>query len=183
MPLHQGASPATGSTSPAGLSAAITHGGPRRSSCRCSAGSRAEADLPGDIVRAHLGRREILEGELLADAQWRWRLDEVELQEVGRWLNDRAEHSHQPFRRRGWAVERFRRMKTVQKFAPQRWKPDRRARRRGGRHRVALSIRCRRQSMLRSQRGGGGIGISRFKAETSVRRPAPTTIHSVANAT
>ena len=38
-------------------------------------------------------------------------------QEVGRGLNNRAENSHQPFRRRERAMERFRRMKTLQKFA------------------------------------------------------------------
>ena len=38
-------------------------------------------------------------------------------QEVGRWLNNRAENSHRPFRRRERATERFRRMKTLQKFA------------------------------------------------------------------
>ena len=38
-------------------------------------------------------------------------------QEVGRWLNHRAENSRQPFRRRERAMERFRRMKTLQKFA------------------------------------------------------------------
>ena len=40
-----------------------------------------------------------------------------ERQEVGRWLNNRAENSHQPFRRRERAMERFRRMKTLQKFS------------------------------------------------------------------
>ena len=38
-------------------------------------------------------------------------------QKVGRWLNTGAENSHQPFRRRERAMERFRRMKTLQKFA------------------------------------------------------------------
>ena len=38
-------------------------------------------------------------------------------QEVGRWLNNRAENSHQPFRRRERAMLPFRRMKTLQKFA------------------------------------------------------------------
>ena len=38
-------------------------------------------------------------------------------QEVGRWINNRAENSHQPFRRRERAMERFRRMKTLEKFA------------------------------------------------------------------
>ena len=35
----------------------------------------------------------------------------------GRWLNNRAENSHQPFRRREGAMARFRDMKTLQKFA------------------------------------------------------------------
>src|SRR5471032_1468445 len=34
----------------------------------------------------------------------------------GRWLNNRAENSHQPFRRRERAMHRFRRMGTLQKF-------------------------------------------------------------------
>ena len=38
-------------------------------------------------------------------------------QETGRWLNNRVENSHQPFRRRERAIERFRRMKALQKFA------------------------------------------------------------------
>ena len=37
-------------------------------------------------------------------------------QQIGRWLNNRAENSHQPFRRRERAMARFRRMKTLQKF-------------------------------------------------------------------
>jgi putative transposase len=41
----------------------------------------------------------------------------AEKQEVGRWINNRAENSHQPFRRRERAMLRFRRMKTLQKFA------------------------------------------------------------------
>jgi putative transposase len=38
-------------------------------------------------------------------------------QETGRWQNNRAENSHQPFRRRERAMLRFRRMRTLQKFA------------------------------------------------------------------
>ena len=41
----------------------------------------------------------------------------AEDQEVRRWLNNRVENSHQPFRRRERAMLRFRRMKTLQKFA------------------------------------------------------------------
>ena len=38
-------------------------------------------------------------------------------QETGRWANNRAENSHLPFRRRERAMLRFRRMRTLQKFA------------------------------------------------------------------
>ena len=38
-------------------------------------------------------------------------------QACDRWLNNRAENSHQPFRRREGAMLRFRNMKTLQKFA------------------------------------------------------------------
>jgi putative transposase len=38
-------------------------------------------------------------------------------QEVGRWLNNRAENSHLPFRRRERAMLRFRRMRSLQLFA------------------------------------------------------------------
>ncbi len=41
----------------------------------------------------------------------------VERQECGRWLNNRAENSHQPFRRREAAMAKFRGVKTLQKFA------------------------------------------------------------------
>ena len=41
----------------------------------------------------------------------------VDRQETGRHLNNRAENSHLPFRRRERAMSRFRRMKTLQKFA------------------------------------------------------------------
>jgi len=38
-------------------------------------------------------------------------------QETGRWANNRAENSHQPFRRRERAMLRFRRRRTLQMFA------------------------------------------------------------------
>jgi putative transposase len=38
-------------------------------------------------------------------------------QECGRWLNNRAENSHQPFRRREGAMSKFRDVKTLQKLA------------------------------------------------------------------
>ncbi|QIE56599.1 IS6 family transposase [Pikeienuella piscinae] len=39
------------------------------------------------------------------------------MQLTGRWLNNRIENSHQPFRRRERAMLRFRRMRTLQTFA------------------------------------------------------------------
>ena len=41
----------------------------------------------------------------------------LERQECGHWLNNRAENSHQTFRRRECAMARFRDVKTLQKFA------------------------------------------------------------------
>ena len=41
----------------------------------------------------------------------------VQRRECGRWLNNRAENSHQPFRRREGAMAKFRDIKTLQKFA------------------------------------------------------------------
>ena len=41
----------------------------------------------------------------------------LERQVCGRWFNNRAENSHQPFRRRESAMARFRDIKTLQKFA------------------------------------------------------------------
>jgi putative transposase len=41
----------------------------------------------------------------------------LERQEYGRWRNNRAENSHQPFRRREGPMATFRDIKTLQKFA------------------------------------------------------------------
>ena len=41
----------------------------------------------------------------------------AERQETGRWLNNRVENSHQPFRRRERAMAKFRSTKSLQKFA------------------------------------------------------------------
>jgi putative transposase len=44
-------------------------------------------------------------------------LNAIDKREVGRWLNNRVENSHQPFRRRERAMLRFRKMRSLQKFA------------------------------------------------------------------
>ncbi len=41
----------------------------------------------------------------------------LEKQRTGRWLNNRVENSHLPFRRRERAMQRFRRMRRLQIFA------------------------------------------------------------------
>ena len=43
-------------------------------------------------------------------------LGNFDRRDMGRWLNNRAENSHLPFRRRERAMLRFRQMKTLQKF-------------------------------------------------------------------
>ncbi|WP_209504914.1 MULTISPECIES: IS6 family transposase [unclassified Ruegeria] len=45
------------------------------------------------------------------------KLGSTEKQRTGRWLNNRVENSHLPFRRRERAMQRFRRMQSLQKFA------------------------------------------------------------------
>ena len=44
-------------------------------------------------------------------------LGAIDKRSIGRWLNNRAENSRQPFRRRERAMLRFRRMGSLQKFA------------------------------------------------------------------
>lgn len=45
------------------------------------------------------------------------RIGNGDKQETGYWLNNRAENSHLPFRRRERAMQRFRSMRGLQKFA------------------------------------------------------------------
>ena len=44
-------------------------------------------------------------------------LGNAEKKEKGLWANNREENTHLPFRRREWAMLRFRQMKSLQKFA------------------------------------------------------------------
>jgi putative transposase len=44
-------------------------------------------------------------------------IGKVDRQETGRWLNNRAENSHQPFHRRERAMAKFRSIKTLQKIS------------------------------------------------------------------
>jgi putative transposase len=45
------------------------------------------------------------------------RVGAADRRETGRWLNNRAENSHLPVRRRERAMQRFRRMRSLQIFA------------------------------------------------------------------
>lgn len=67
--------------------------------------------LNGEMV--YLWRAVDREGEILESFLTKTR----DKQEVGRWANNRVENSHLSFRRRERAMLRFRRMKTLQKFA------------------------------------------------------------------
>ena len=69
------------------------------------------------ILKRHGRPRAIVTDGLRSyDAAMR-EIGNVDRQETGRWLNNRAENSHLPFRRRERATIRFRRMKTLQKFS------------------------------------------------------------------
>ncbi|WP_108839350.1 IS6 family transposase [Tateyamaria sp. Alg231-49] len=68
-------------------------------------------------MRKH-GRPEVIVTDLLRS--YGAALKEIgaaDRQETGRWLNNRAENSHLPFRRRERAMFRFRRMRSLQKFS------------------------------------------------------------------
>ena len=59
---------------------------------------------------------------LVTDKLWSYgaamkEIGNAQRQETGRWLNNRAENSHLPFRRRERAMQRFRSMRSLQKFA------------------------------------------------------------------
>jgi transposase-like protein len=78
----------------------------------------------GHIFAAEIRRKRVL--KLCAYSNWQWHLDVVfvkidgetnaDRKETGRWLNNRAENSHLPFRRRERAMQRFRRIRSLQKF-------------------------------------------------------------------
>ena len=96
----------------------------------------------GPIFAAEIRKRRVHHRSY---SQWRWHLDEVfvrinseihylwravdhegevlgnferqERRECRRWLNNRAENSHQPFRRWEKAMAKFRDVKTLQKFS------------------------------------------------------------------
>ncbi len=69
------------------------------------------------IMKKYGRPRKILTDGLRAYSAAMKEVGNADRQEVGRGLNNRAENSHQPFRRRECAMQRFRSMKTLQKFS------------------------------------------------------------------
>jgi hypothetical protein len=69
------------------------------------------------IMKKYGGPRKIVTDGLRAYSAAMKEIGNADRQEVGRGLNNRAENSHQPFRRRERAMQRFRSMKTLQKFS------------------------------------------------------------------
>jgi putative transposase len=69
------------------------------------------------IMKKYGRPREIVTDGLRAHSAAMREVGNADRQEVGRRRNNRAENSHQPFRRRERAMQRFRSMKTLQKFS------------------------------------------------------------------
>jgi putative transposase len=68
-------------------------------------------------MRKHGGPEEIVTDRLRSCGAALRELGSDSRQRTGRWENNRAENSHLPFRRREPAMLRFRRMRSLQKFA------------------------------------------------------------------
>lgn len=73
--------------------------------------------FPKKIMKRHGRPKVIVTDRLRSYGAALKTIGNPQAQEVGRWLNNRAENSHQPFRRRERAMLRFRRMHTLQKFS------------------------------------------------------------------
>jgi putative transposase len=69
------------------------------------------------IMKKYGRPRKFVTDELRAYSAAMREVGNADRQEVGRRLNNRAENSHQPFRRRERAMQRFRNVKTLQKFS------------------------------------------------------------------
>ncbi len=69
------------------------------------------------VLRKH-GRPEVIVTDKLRSyAAAKKVIGNADPQKTGRWLNNRAENSHLPFRRRERAMQRFRQMRSLQQFA------------------------------------------------------------------
>ncbi len=78
---------------------------------------RAALKLLKKLMKRFGQPREIVTDRLRSYAAALKEMGGSDLQTTGRWLNNRAENSHLPFRRRERAMLRFRRMRSLQMFA------------------------------------------------------------------
>ena len=80
----------------------------------CKAGQGRGAELLKRIMKKYGQPRKIVTDRLRAYSAAMKAISNSDRQDVGRGLNNRAENSHQPFRRRENAMQRFR---SVKKFS------------------------------------------------------------------
>ncbi len=78
---------------------------------------RAALKLLKKLMKRYGQPREVVTDRLRSYKAALRELGATELQSTGRWLNNRAENSHLPFRRRERSMLRFRRMRSLQMFA------------------------------------------------------------------
>ncbi len=69
------------------------------------------------LMKRHGKTEEVVTGRFASYKAALRDLGALEKQRTGRWLNNRVENSHLPFRRRERAMQRFRRKRSLQKFA------------------------------------------------------------------
>ncbi len=69
------------------------------------------------LMKRHGQAEEIITDRLASYKAALRELGATDKQQTGRWLNNRVENSHLPLRRRERAMQRFRRMRSLQKFA------------------------------------------------------------------
>jgi len=81
-----------------------------------SRGKKAALKFLRKTLKRHGSAGEIVTDRLRSYGAALRNLGIADRQKTGRWANNRAENSHQPFRRRERAMLRFRRMRSLQKF-------------------------------------------------------------------
>ena len=69
-----------------------------------------------NIIKRHGQPRAIVTDRLRSYRAAMKMIGNTNLQKTGRWVNNRAENSHLPFRRPEYAMLKFRRMRSLQKF-------------------------------------------------------------------
>ncbi|MFN0263955.1 IS6 family transposase [Tepidamorphus sp. 3E244] len=78
---------------------------------------KAALKFPRKLLKRHGRPEAIVTDKLRSYGAAMRELGNAERQQTGRYLNNRVENSHLPFRRRERAMTRFRRMRSLQKFA------------------------------------------------------------------